>query len=311
MPDLDMENNAAVPHSKLFFESLGRLRDVQAGPDGFLYVLTSNQDDRPMPAPADPSQRDAFSFTTAYEGGVAVQGTGHLLLYNITGAKLLGIAANATDSSLAVAVSVTEGGSLVLSMPRTVIDANPPKNSRHKNAITGQLTMKPFVLWMTGLPCSGKSTIVRHLQKHIPNLAMLDGDELREWFSPKDFSKAGRDEHNKRVAHLAKLLLKHDVPSVVSLVSPYMENRSSARQIIDAGPAFAECYVKCSLEKCEERDVKGMYARARKGEIKGFTGIDDPYEPPQNPDLLVDTEFDTLEESSAQVVGFLKSRGLI
>ena len=171
--------------------------------------------------------------------------------------------------------------------------------------------MKPFVLWMTGLPCSGKSTIVRHLQKHIPNLAMLDGDELREWFSPKDFSKAGRDEHNKRVAHLAKLLLKHDVPSVVSLVSPYVENRSSARQIIDAGPAFAECYVKCSLEKCEERDVKGMYARARKGEIKGFTGIDDPYEPPQNPDLLVDTEFDTLEESSAQVVGFLKSRGLI
>ena len=171
--------------------------------------------------------------------------------------------------------------------------------------------MKPFVLWMTGLPCSGKSTIVRHLQKHIPNLAMLDGDELREWFSPKDFSKAGRDEHNKRVAHLAKLLLKHDVPSVVSLVSPYMENRSSARQIIDAGQAFAECYVKCSLEKCEERDVKGMYARARKGEIKGFTGIDDPYEPPQNPDLLVDTEFDTLEESSAQVVGFLKSRGLI
>ena len=113
--------------------------------------------------------------------------------------------------------------------------------------------MKPFVLWMTGLPCSGKTTIVKDLQKEIPNLAMLDGDELREWFSPKDFSKAGRDEHNKRVAHLAKLLLNHNVPSVVSLVSPYVENREDARKIIDAGDQFAECYVKCSLEKCEER----------------------------------------------------------
>ena len=171
--------------------------------------------------------------------------------------------------------------------------------------------MKPFVLWMTGLPCSGKSTIVRHLQKQVPNLAMLDGDELREWFSPKDFSKAGRDEHNRRVAHLAKLLLRHGVPSVVSLVSPYRENRSSAREIINAGEAFAECYVKCSLAKCEERDVKGMYARARRGEIKGFTGIDDPYEAPENPDLVVDTETEPLEVSSGAVVDFLESRGLL
>ncbi len=171
--------------------------------------------------------------------------------------------------------------------------------------------MKPFVLWMTGLPCSGKSTIVRHLQKEIPNLAMLDGDELREWFSPKDFSKAGRDEHNKRVAHLAKLLMKHGVPSVVSLVSPYRENRSSAREIVNAGDQFAECYVRCSLAKCEERDVKGMYAKARRGEIKGFTGIDDPYEPPENPDLLVDTESDALEESSRQVTDFLRARSLL
>ena len=91
--------------------------------------------------------------------------------------------------------------------------------------------MKPFVLWMTGLPCSGKTTIVKNLQKDIPNLAMLDGDELREWFSPKDFSKAGRDEHNKKVAHLAKLLLKHGVPSAVSLVSPYLENRENAKHM--------------------------------------------------------------------------------
>jgi len=173
------------------------------------------------------------------------------------------------------------------------------------------MTAKPFVLWMTGLPCSGKTTIVKDLQKDIPNLAMLDGDELREWFSPKDFSKAGRDEHNKKVAHLAKLLLNHGVSSVVSLVSPYIENRSNARKIVNSGEQFAECYVKCSLAKCEERDVKGMYAKARKGEIKGFTGIDDPYEPPENADIVVDTENEPLDASAGQVKTFLKGRGLL
>ena len=171
--------------------------------------------------------------------------------------------------------------------------------------------MKPFVLWMTGLPCSGKTTIVKDLQKDIPNLAMLDGDELREWFSPKDFSKAGRDEHNTKVAHLAKLLLNHGVSSIVSLVSPYIENRESARKIIDAGEQFAECFVKCSIEKCEERDVKGMYAKARKGEIKGFTGIDDPYEAPENPDLVIDTEHDSLSDSANKVKDFLNKRNLL
>ncbi len=171
--------------------------------------------------------------------------------------------------------------------------------------------MRPFVLWMTGLPCSGKTTIVRELQKDIPNLAMLDGDELREWFSPKDFSKAGRDEHNKKVAHLAKLLLKHGVPSAVSLVSPYLVNREDARKIVDSSDQFAECFVKCSLEKCEERDVKGMYAKARAGEIKGFTGIDDPYEAPPNPDLLIDTEHESPEESAGKIRAHLKSKNLI
>jgi len=171
--------------------------------------------------------------------------------------------------------------------------------------------MKSFVLWMTGLPCSGKTTIVKELQKDIPNLAMLDGDELREWFSPKDFSKAGRDEHNKKVAHLAKLLLKHGVPSCVSLVSPYKENRSSAREIVNADDQFSEVYVKCSLEECEKRDVKGMYAKARAGEIKGFTGIDDPYDAPENPDLLIDAEREDLQESANKIKDYLKSKNLL
>jgi adenylylsulfate kinase len=113
------------------------------------------------------------------------------------------------------------------------------------------------------------------------------------------------------VAHLAKLLLKHGVPSAVSLVSPYLVNRENAREIINAGDQFAECYVKCSLAKCEERDVKGMYAKARKGEIKGFTGIDDPYEAPEKADLIVDTEDEPLSESANKVKEFLKGRNLI
>jgi len=168
-----------------------------------------------------------------------------------------------------------------------------------------------FVIWMTGLPCSGKTSIIKNLQKEIDNLAILDGDELREWLSPKDFSKQGRDEHNKKVAHLAKLLLKHGVPVGVSLVSPYIENRENARKIIDAGSKFAEVYIKCSLEKCEERDTKGMYKKARAGEIKGFTGIDDPYEAPPNPDLVVDTEKETIEESTDLIKIFLKEKNLI
>jgi len=168
-----------------------------------------------------------------------------------------------------------------------------------------------FVIWMTGLPCSGKTTIVRKLQETIPNLAVLDGDELREWLSPKDFSKEGRDEHNKKVAHLAKLLLKHKVPVGVSLVSPYISNRENARKVIDAGSRFLEVYVKCSLEKCEERDVKGMYKKARAGQIKNFTGLDDPYEEPPNPDLTVETQNKTLDESIDTITNYLKSKSLI
>jgi adenylylsulfate kinase len=168
-----------------------------------------------------------------------------------------------------------------------------------------------FVLWMTGLPCSGKTTIVRKLQEIIPNLAVLDGDELREWLSPKDFSKEGRDEHNKKVAFLAKLLLKHKVPVGVSLVSPYILNRENARKIINAGDKFSEVYVKCSLEKCEERDVKGMYKKARAGEIKNFTGLDDPYEPPANPELIINTENQTLDQSVQEIKQYLKSKNLL
>ena len=167
-----------------------------------------------------------------------------------------------------------------------------------------------FVLWMTGLPSSGKTTITRKLAENIKNLAILDGDELREWLSPKNFSRKGRDEHNRRVAHIAKILLEHNVPVGVSLISPYLENRETAKKII-GDDKFFELYVKCSLEKCEERDVKGLYKKARNNEIKNFTGINDPYEEPPNPDIFIDTEEYTAEESVSKILDFLKLKKCI
>ena len=164
---------------------------------------------------------------------------------------------------------------------------------------------------MTGLPCSGKTTIVRKLQGLVPNLAVLDGDELREWLSPKDFTREGRNEHNRKVAHLAKLLLKHNVPVGVSLISPYLENRETAKKIIGDNERFVETFVKCSLEKCESRDTKGMYKKARNNEIQSFTGISDPYEAPPNPDLVIDTEKSTVEENVQTLADYLKSRKLV
>ena len=166
-----------------------------------------------------------------------------------------------------------------------------------------------FVLWTTGLPSSGKTTIIRKLAEHIQNLAILDGDELREWLSPKDFSREGRNEHNRKVAHLAKMLFEHNVPVGVSLISPYLENRKNAKKII-GDDKFFELYVKCSLEKCEERDVKGLYKKARNNEIKNFTGVNDPYEEPPNPDMVINTEEDTTEESVRKILDFLKLKNV-
>ena len=163
---------------------------------------------------------------------------------------------------------------------------------------------------MTGLPCSGKTTIARKLQELIPNLVVLDGDELREWLSPKDFSRKGRNEHNRKVAHLARLFLKHNVPVVVSLISPFSKNREFARKII-GDSMFIETYIKCSLSLCEKRDDKGLYKKARLNKIKNFTGVNDGYEIPDNPDLIVNTETDSLDKIIKQIIDYLTSRKML
>ena len=158
-----------------------------------------------------------------------------------------------------------------------------------------------FVLWMTGLPCSGKTTIARKLQKLMPELVVLDGDELRAQSSSSDFSREGINENNRKVANLAKDVSK---PVCVSLISPFKENREDARKVIGDNK-FIEVYIECSPSVCEERDVKGMYKKARLNEIKNFTGVNDDYEIPDKPDLTVNTEINSLDQCVQEIFEFL------
>ena len=167
-----------------------------------------------------------------------------------------------------------------------------------------------FIIWMTGLPCSGKTTIAKKLPEHIPNLAILDGDEMRELLSPnEDFSRSGIINHNKKVANIAKLLLEHDVSVCVSKISPFIENRDDARQILK-DHNFLEVYVKCSIDSCEKRDVRGMYKKARSGKMSNFIGIHVTYEPPTSPELVVDTENSVIDDSVQKILDYIEKTNL-
>ena len=170
-----------------------------------------------------------------------------------------------------------------------------------------------FVLWMTGLPASGKSTIaaeVRHRleTKYGRYVELLDGDEVRKGLSSDlGLSREDREEHARRVSYLAKVLARNGVISIVALISPYRSSRQRARELI-GDRDFVEVYIKASLAACERRDPKGLYARARRGEITNMTGIQDPYEPPLSPDIAIDTETGTPEESAEALIRALKAR---
>ena len=154
---------------------------------------------------------------------------------------------------------------------------------------------------MTGLPCSGKTTIARKLQKLMPELVVLDGDELKAQSSSSNFSREGINKNNRKAANLAKDVSK---PVCVSLISPFKNNREDARNIIGT-KRFIEVYIKCSLHICEERDVKGMYKKARRNEITDFIGIHTDYEVPDKPDLTVNTETNSLDICSKQILDYL------
>ena len=164
---------------------------------------------------------------------------------------------------------------------------------------------------MTGLPCSGKTTLAKKLSEHIHNLAILDGDEMRELLSPnEDFSRNGIINHNKKVVNIAKLLLDHNVPVCVSKISPFIENREDARKVL-TNYNFLEVHVKCSIDSCEKRDVRGLYKKARNGEISNFIGIHVTYEPPTKPELIIDTENSTIDQGTQKILDYLDKNKLI
>ena len=157
------------------------------------------------------------------------------------------------------------------------------------------------VIWLTGLPGSGKTTIAKALQPRLKEsgfkVELLDGDIVRKELSPElGFTKQDRETHARRVVYLSKLLSRNGIISVVCLISPYREFRRYARSENSINNNFYEVYVKCSLETCIKRDPKGLYKKALSGEIKDLTGLQDPYEEPEKPEVVVDTEMQTLEE---------------
>jgi adenylylsulfate kinase len=159
------------------------------------------------------------------------------------------------------------------------------------------------VLWFTGLSGSGKSTIATRVRAELESRGVeveyIDGDALREVFPNTGFTRTEREEHLRRTGYMASRLAAHGVTVVASLVSPYRESRDFIRKLCRD---FVEIYVATPLEECERRDVKGLYARARRGELRNFTGIDDPYEPPATPELTLDTRTLSVEQCVREVL---------
>jgi adenylyl-sulfate kinase len=170
-----------------------------------------------------------------------------------------------------------------------------------------------FVVWLTGLPGAGKTTIARRLESELRNLdwpvEVLDGDEIRQNLSKGlGFSREDRETHLKRVTYVAKLLSRNRVAVIAALISPYRSIREHARK---ETTNFLEVYVKCSIETCSKRDPKGLYKKASMGTIKDLTGPQDLYEEPLTPDLAVDTEKLTLDEEIKVIMKKLQALQLI
>jgi len=174
---------------------------------------------------------------------------------------------------------------------------------------------KSVIIWFTGLSGSGKSTLAHSVEEKLHNLGcrayVLDGDNVRHGLSSNlTFSDDDRKENIRRIGEAAKLMMEAGVIAMTAFISPFKEDRNLVRQLLTQGD-FIEIYCNASLEVCESRDVKGLYKRARAGEIKNYTGIDSPYEAPDNPELVINTESESLEESITKVIDFLKSKGII
>ncbi len=173
---------------------------------------------------------------------------------------------------------------------------------------------KAVLLWFTGLSGSGKSTIANKVEFELfqngNHTYILDGDNTRKGInSDLDFSESSRKENIRRVGELAYLMVDAGLITLASFISPFEKDRENIRQKL--GERFVEIYVECPLEICEQRDVKGLYAKARKGEIKNFTGIDSPFEIPKNPNIVVNSHLQTLEENVKDILEYLRSKNFI
>ena len=176
--------------------------------------------------------------------------------------------------------------------------------------IPGLNNSKGLTLWFTGLSSAGKSTLARAVYERLSScgyrLELLDGDEVRKYLSKGlGFSKEDRDDNIRRIGYVAELLTRHGVITLVSVISPYRSVRQEVRERIGN---FIEIYVNAPLAVCEQRDVKGLYRKARSGEIHDFTGIDDPYEVPLSPEIECHTDIETLEESVEKVLREIEPR---
>jgi adenylylsulfate kinase len=175
------------------------------------------------------------------------------------------------------------------------------------------LNHKGVTIWLTGLSGAGKTSVARCLEAELKSqnckVEVLDGDLIRTWLSQGlGFSKKDRDINVRRVGFVANLLSRNGVIVIAATISPYQEIRDEIRAI---NQDFVEVYINTPLEVCEARDVKGLYAKARAGEIKGFTGIDDPYEVPKNPEVVCESAQETVEQSTNKVIGTLEKLGYI
>ena len=173
--------------------------------------------------------------------------------------------------------------------------------------------MKGFTLWFTGLPCSGKSTLAQGVKDILlergMNVEVLDGDVVRTNLSKGlGFSKEDRDINIRRIGFVCNLLTRNGAVAIAAAISPYRAIRDENRELIGR---FVEVHVDCPVEVCKQRDLKGMYAKAERGEIKEFTGVSDPYEEPVDPEVVVHTDKESVDESIAKVLRTLELMGFV
>lgn len=173
-----------------------------------------------------------------------------------------------------------------------------------------------FTVWFTGLSGAGKSTIAQRLEQELVargrRVDVLDGDVVRTHLSRGlGFSKEDRDTNVRRIAFVASLVTRHGGAVITAAISPYRAIREEARREVSKAGHFVEVFVSCPLEELVRRDVKGLYEKALRGEVENFTGVSDPYEEPLNPDVVVRTDQETVEESTAKILARLEALGVI